>query len=360
MFDNIYLATAYTAGLAAYFLRLGQIGRLGPDANGNDPDLSPAGLKRYILNNGWQRYTDPLYGDVVGIWNGAAADHIQLQGICPYERSNLDQQIGFWRQGNYDDSLTGQCIPGTSPTGSPTSVSAHSSVETSSIQSTFQTSSKGPEPTGFECTENTADQCAPALICSAPRRNGCIDGKCVCILPDSTTSTANQTTLATTSGDTGTTGLSETSAANPTTLTTSNNTGPTSLPETSASGTTTQKPEPTKTPLRVGTQKCNSEDDFPDHGDVHGNDVIWSVVGVCKDKPLMMKPGDKWEQNRLGIMKGSKIHFRVKWIKDCVTEVGEQDMKNPLGTNGNIAAENVCVDLFYNNWKNCEYFTNDD
>ncbi|KAK2799489.1 hypothetical protein FQN50_008461 [Emmonsiellopsis sp. PD_5] len=77
-------ATSYTSGLAAYFLKLHQLGRLPKDAKGNDPDMSPAGLKQYILNNGWSRANEQFVGDIVGIWNGAAIPELKKDGYCPY------------------------------------------------------------------------------------------------------------------------------------------------------------------------------------------------------------------------------------------------------------------------------------
>ncbi|KAI8277031.1 hypothetical protein K4K60_007263 [Colletotrichum sp. SAR11_57] len=113
-------ATAYTAGLAAYFLKLHQLGRLGPDKKGNQPDMSPAGLKSNPKVNGC------------------------VDGKCVCVLPDL------------------------------------------------------PAPTSFVCTERTVDKCSPGVICSAPQTNGCVDGKCVCVLPElPSKTTAVQTTLST-------------------------------------------------------------------------------------------------------------------------------------------------------------------
>ncbi|KAI8271257.1 Sexual differentiation process putative subtilase-type proteinase isp6 [Colletotrichum sp. SAR11_239] len=55
-----------------------------------------------------------------------------------------------------------------------------------------------PAPTSFVCTERTVDKCSPGVVCSAPQTNGCVDGKCVCVLPElPSKTTAVQTTLST-------------------------------------------------------------------------------------------------------------------------------------------------------------------
>ncbi|KAK6827401.1 hypothetical protein PG987_010742 [Apiospora arundinis] len=84
-------ATSITAGLAAYFLKMHQLGRLPPDAKGQAPDMSPGGLKRYIMNNAWIRA--PLTDDKIktppekygfrGIWNGSPRERVEKEGICP-------------------------------------------------------------------------------------------------------------------------------------------------------------------------------------------------------------------------------------------------------------------------------------
>ncbi|KAK2766892.1 hypothetical protein FQN54_006206 [Arachnomyces sp. PD_36] len=302
MFGTSYSA-AHTAGLAAYFLRLHQLGRLGKDAKGNDPDMSPAGLRQYILNNAWSRTTDRDAGDIMGIWNGADPGHLKLQGICPYNPQDATGDLKVRRQDDGVDALTGQCVPGTSPTGSPTTDVTALPPEATTDWTTLKTTTKEPQPTDFVCTEETADRCAPTLVCSAPRRNGCVDGKCVCLLPDPTT-VPNPTTTQTTTEDP----------------------GPTSEPEATAA------PETSKTPLEIGSQNCNDPEDFPDHKDVNAKDVMFDTPAVCTSD--LMGPGDKVEQNMSGTWAQSETHYSVKWIEGCVTDVDEQSMDDPLGNDG--------------------------
>ncbi|KAK2763346.1 hypothetical protein FQN54_009982 [Arachnomyces sp. PD_36] len=180
--DGTSDASAYAAGLAAYFVKLHQLGRLPKDAGGNDPDMSPAGLKQYILNNGWPRVSPQGQGPL-GIWNGATIRQIKDDGYCPYNLKKGMKKFKVRQEEDPDDnddiSASATCKPGESPTGIPTTTDDPTE----------------PSATGIACTPETAGQCAPAMICSAPRRNGCQDGKCVCILPDPTTfSTVTRTT----------------------------------------------------------------------------------------------------------------------------------------------------------------------
>ncbi|EQB56311.1 hypothetical protein CGLO_03684 [Colletotrichum gloeosporioides Cg-14] len=155
-------ATAYTAGLAAYFLKLHQLGLLGPDAKGNPPDTSPAGLKRYIINNGWVRQNENNDG-VLGIWNGATIKSLKREGFCPY----ITGTTNIFRLPRREDAaLTGQCVPGTSPT-----ASAGSTRNPSATATTTGNGTVGPtaSPTTFVCTEETADKSAPGVVCRRPQ-----------------------------------------------------------------------------------------------------------------------------------------------------------------------------------------------
>ncbi|KAK2787714.1 hypothetical protein FQN53_004737 [Emmonsiellopsis sp. PD_33] len=184
-------ATSYTSGLAAYFLKLHQLGRLPKDAKGNDPDMSPAGLKQYILNNGWSRVNQPGAGDIVGIWNGAAIPELKKDGYCPYNlktgKKLMVRQERQEGENNDDIPATATCV-------------------------------RGGSPTGFVCTPETVSQCAPGVVCSAPLRSGCKDGKCVCLLPPAPTTHPTVT-------------RPKPTTTNPTTFSTVTSAKPTTAPE---------------------------------------------------------------------------------------------------------------------------------
>ncbi|KAI8238073.1 Sexual differentiation process putative subtilase-type proteinase isp6 [Colletotrichum sp. SAR 10_99] len=225
-------ATAYTAGLAAYFLKLHQLGRLGPDAKGNPPDMSPAGLKRYIINNGWVRQNEDNNG-VLGIWNGATIESLEREGFC-------------------------------SGTVAPTAI-----------------------PTTFVCTEETADKCAPGVVCSkpkvngAPQNNGCVDGKCVCVLPDlASKTTAVQTTLSTV----------------------------TSKPPDPAP-TPTETP---KTPVVIGERKCHDASIYTGKTDIWKSSVYDASLRACTECETPMKAGSE-TRRRDDSWGGVRYDMSISW-----------------------------------------------
>ena len=325
--------------------------------------MSPAGLKRYILNNGWSRYTDGTVGEVVGIWNGATDSSLELQGICPYEKPESAQRLR-WRRQEIENTgtLTGQCVPGSNPTGKPTTTRAGT---------TLTTTTRDSKPTGFECTEETAAQCAPALICHAPAHNGCKDGKCVCIFPDPPTQT-------TTAKDSEPTGLECTDE-------TADQCAPALVchapahngckdgkcvcifPDPPTHATTTEEPKPTTTKppkpeathmsFDVDGPHCNDPNKVPgDPKDTHGGDAMMGSISMCGDGAVhMMGPGDTWEETVDSRSGGTSLYFHVEWIDHCETDKKEQDRNNPLGNNGEIIGENRCIYGFYQNWERCEY-----
>ncbi|KAF4874181.1 Subtilisin-like protease 3 [Colletotrichum siamense] len=308
-------ATAYIAGLGAYFLRLHQVGRLGHDAKGRAPDMSPAGLKSYIINNGWVRSPQSL-NRALGIWNGASVTKLKEEGFCRYIPRSPN--VPKLRRQETQEVLTGQCVPGTSPTASPASTSTQPTTATlSATPTTFvcteETADKCapgvvcsrpkvngcvdgkcvcvlpdlPAPTSFVCTERTADKCAPGVTCSAPQTNGCVDGKCVCVLPDlPSKTTVFQTTLSTV--------ISK---------------SPDPVP------THTEMPQ---TPVALGERKCHDASiytGYPTEG-------------------------------------GIRYEMEISWRSDCVSTVEAIDCGDPLGEKPKVHTT-PCENLFVENWKSC-------
>ncbi|KAK2774133.1 hypothetical protein CKAH01_13227 [Colletotrichum kahawae] len=135
---------------------------------------------------------DGINDGVLGIWNGATIESLEREGFCPYIAGTTNI---FRLRRQEDAALTGQCVPGTSPTASAGSTSHPSATATPTGSGTAAPTAM---PTTFVCTEETAGKCAPHVICSAPQVNGCVDGKCVCVLPDlPPKTTVVQTTLST-------------------------------------------------------------------------------------------------------------------------------------------------------------------
>ncbi|KAF0323324.1 hypothetical protein GQ607_009442, partial [Colletotrichum asianum] len=321
-------ATAYIAGLGAYFLRLHQVGRLGHDAKGRAPNMSPAGLKSYIINNGWVRSPQSL-NRALGIWNGASVTKLKEEGFCRYipKSPNMPK----FRRQETEEVLTGQCVPGTSPTASPTSTSTQPTTATPSAT-----------PTTFVCTEETAGKCAPGVVCSRPRVNGCVDGKCVCVLPDlpaptsfvCTERTADKCAPGVTCSAPQTSGcvdgkcvcvlpdLPSKTTVVQTTLSTVTSKSPDPVP------TTTETP---KTPVALGERKCHD-------------------ASIYTGKASMS--ADSLTRNGYPTEGGIRYEMEISWRSDCVSTVKTIDCGDPLGEKPKVHTT-PCENLFVENWKSC-------
>ena len=97
------LAAAMTAGLAAYFLKLAQLGKLHHD-DGTAVDVTPQAIKDFIVSKAWSRYGTPRPGIFNAIDPG--------QDYCPWNPSSTQP---LRRQ---DDDA--QCLVPTSQTPSST------------------------------------------------------------------------------------------------------------------------------------------------------------------------------------------------------------------------------------------------
>ncbi|KAF3807936.1 hypothetical protein GCG54_00007672 [Colletotrichum gloeosporioides] len=348
-------ATAYTAGLAAYFLKLHQLGRLGPDAKGNPPDMSPAGLKRYIINNGWVRQNENNDG-VLGIWNGATIESLEREGFCPYITGTTNI---FRLRRQEGAALTGQCVPGTSPTASAGSTHNPSATATptgsgtvapTAIPTTFvcteETAGKCapsvvcsrprvnacvdgkcvcilpdlPAPSSFVCTETTVDKCSPGVVCSAPQTNGCIDGKCVCVLPD----------------------LPSKTAAIQTTLSTVTSKPPDPVP------TRTETP---KTPVVIGERKCHDASIYTGKTDIWKSSVYDASLRACTECKALMK-ADSETLRRDDSWGGVRYDMSISWKSGCVSTTESINCTNPM-QDKTMVHNTACEKLFQENWKNC-------
>ena len=201
------VATAYTAGLAAYYLKLHQLGRLPPDSSGNPPDMSPRGLKRYIIEKAWPRFVNRDFGPINGIWNGADPASGKSSTRCPYDRANQEAVAAlrlFRRQDQDQDQNPGdalvledQCVTGeddpaedTDSTGEGIDEGTDDGTDNNTNDDTDGNDDPDepeatltPAKTVFVCTEETVGKCAPGIVCVGLQRPGCKDGKCVCLEP---------------------------------------------------------------------------------------------------------------------------------------------------------------------------------
>ncbi|PGH06628.1 hypothetical protein GX51_02255 [Blastomyces parvus] len=318
--EGTSIATAYAAGMAAYFLKLHEVGRLKRENFFREPDMSPIGLKKYIINTGVARAFDPVVGPVVAIYNGA---EWSTGGFCPYDPNRIVRRQA-------DDKLTDQCMAAATSTGDPTihrskaatatatddvSQTTSGTVTTPSITTNLTAS---PKPTEIGCTPETSDQCVLALKCGFPRRTGCRDGKCVCILPPPPPPNPPQSTN-----------------KEPTTLVTTT----TKVPPAA-----TEKP---KVPLKVSQRQCHDSNAYKGTGDITGKRVEQQAASICGES-REIRPGESITDRKLGgIHLGAVPYFMsIHWKKDCEMGIDIVNPAEPLpGTK--------CVDLLYENWEQC-------
>ncbi|KAF5500243.1 Subtilisin-like protease 3 [Colletotrichum siamense] len=348
-------ATAYTAGLAAYFLKLHQLGRLGPDAKGNPPDMSPAGLKRYIINNGWVRQNEDNNG-VLGIWNGATIESLEREGFCPYIAGTTNI---FRLRRQEDAALTGQCVPGTSPTASAGSTRNPSATATPTGSGTVAPTAI---PTTFVCTEETADKCAPGVVCSKPKVNGCVDGKCVCVLPDlpapasfvCTERTVDKCSPGVVCSAPQTNGcvdgkcvcvlpdLPSKTTAVQTTLSTVTSKPPDPVPT---------PPEKPKTPVVIGERKCHDASIYTGKTDIWKSSVYDASLRACTECETPMK-ADSETRRRDDSWGGVRYDMSISWRSGCVSATESINCANPT-KNLTMLHNTACEELFQDNWEKC-------
>ncbi|KAK1852424.1 hypothetical protein CCHR01_04970 [Colletotrichum chrysophilum] len=348
-------ATAYTAGLAAYFLKLHQLGRLGPDKKGNQPDMSPAGLKRYIINNGWVRQNKDNNG-VLGIWNGATIESLEREGFCPYIAGTTNI---FRLRRQEGAALTGQCVPGTSPTASAGSTHNPSATATPTGSGTVAPTAI---PTTFVCTEETADKCAPGVVCSRPRVNGCVDGKCVCVLPDlpAPTSfvcperTADKCAPGVTCSAPQTNGCVDGQCV----CVLPDLPSKTTVVQTTLSTVTSKSPDPvptnTEMPVALGERKCHDASIYTGQFDIQEHSVFLAAkraCSTCVTRKASMS-ADSLTRNGYPTEGGIRYEMEISWRSNCVSTVETIDCGDPLGENPKVHTT-PCENLFVENWKSC-------
>lgn len=111
-------------------------------------------------------------------------------------------------------------------------------------------------------------------------------------------------------------------------------------------------PGPTKVPLAVGPQSCNSESNFRGHADVTGGDVSLGAAAIWYQMPVKMTAkSPRWTPPKPPYGRsGYELKFAVEWKPGCTTEVEEQVVRDPLGDTSNLY-----YSLFLNNWIDCTY-----
>ncbi|KAK8033865.1 Pectin lyase fold/virulence factor [Apiospora marii] len=344
-------AAAYTAGLAAYFLRLHQLGRLPKDATGEDPDMSPAGLKRYIINNAWHRGgpdADEKYRPrrTLGIWNGSPPERVVADGFCPWEQ----KAPAKLRRSGEQEQLTGQCMP--PQTAMPTAAGTGQATISPTATGASTGSPPDPSATGFVCSE---ERCAAMLNCHVPTRPGCKDDKCAC-LGDADGATFQCTEE--TKKECSPCQAPEEAACDkdrkctctrpPTTMTTRTKTSPAPPPP-------PPPPPPTQTPLAIGRgeEQCREPFEHPDMTSYWVEDF----ASLCFDQyPRKMdSKSERVVVTRPGGDDHGVMYMAVSWIQDCRTAVDSQDALHPLSEapDGADGKEIDCQAATWDIWKTC-------
>ncbi|OJD23526.1 hypothetical protein ACJ73_05120 [Blastomyces percursus] len=259
------------------------------------------GLGLRITRNQGALRSLPLIQPASLLWNGAEWNGV---AYCPYEWSIFQRRA--------DDKLTDQCIAVATSTGDPTMYSSkvaaatstdnlsHTASRTLTTPSITTYLTESPKPTDIGCTLETIDKCALSLKCGFPRRTGCLDGKCVCILPPPPPPNPPQPTN-----------------KGPTTLVTTTKNAPPAV---------TEKP---KVPLKVTQRQCRDNDVYQGRSDITGKWVEYQAEHIC-DKSREIRPGES-------------ITDRKK-SEGCEMAVNIVNPAEPLpGTE--------CVNLLYENWE---------
>ncbi|KAK8104949.1 hypothetical protein PG999_008308 [Apiospora kogelbergensis] len=360
-------ASAYTAGLAAYFLKMHQLGRLPKDAKGQDPDMSPAGLKRYLINNAWQRApagtTYPKR--TPGIWNGSPIEVVSRDGFCPWNprppaklrRHSLDRLTG-----REQEPPTEQCqLPqsnrptgtGTATTNSPTGTGTKAVDPTS--PSTRPSTTSPPKASSTACTKEMSFMCEHPLLplaCLPPRRPRCQEGKCVCLEPIKCTKDTRKDCAPCKAPEEVACTADEKCTC----------VGPSKTLVTLTRQPMPPPPEPTGPPLtelRTGEVRCN--DKF-DHADVNGNELKnWVEKRGCDQFSKEMRSGSERQVAKHPRVPGASVDYfiAVSWIKGCETTVDAIDPKHPLAKAGSGVSDEEkktrsCVRTTWDCWNECK------
>jgi len=286
-------ASAATAGLAAYYLRLMQLGRI-RDQEGNVIRPTPKSVKEILLEKSWSRAE---FGGRPrpAIFNGVSFD----QPICQWPDN-----------------------PGPLPTPRPPE------VEVTSMRGVF---AEEAATTSFSNL---------TIIQPTPSATSVSGGSCILSLIPTSGSTASPSPSSSPSESSG-------STTSP---------SPSSSPSESPSSTTSPSPspspsEPPKVPLKVNPPVCRDEDDYPGHADVWPGDQYQAAGWFCfDDVPKSLGPDEYHYWETTG-HHGVRYAFEIEWVDGCRTETETQDPIAPLDPGGDYGPQ--CLDLLRNAYKEC-------
>ncbi|EGE83608.2 hypothetical protein BDDG_06552 [Blastomyces dermatitidis ATCC 18188] len=228
----------------------------------------------------------------------------------------LLHEIYWWERWPRDFHL----LPTLAATATSTGYLSQTASGTTTTPSITTNLTGSPKPMDIGCTPETTDKCVLALQCGFPRRTGCLDGKCVCILPPPPPP----------------------SPPHPI------NKGPTTLVTTTKKVTpvATEKP---KVPLKVSQRQSHDKDVYQGRGDITGKWVEHQAVRLC-DKSREIRPGESiTDRKKSGIPYFTEVPYfmSIHWKKGCEMAVNIVNPAEPVqGTK--------CVNLLYENWECCK------
>ncbi|KAK7957732.1 glucan 1-3-beta-glucosidase [Apiospora saccharicola] len=336
-------AAAYTAGLAAYLLKLHQLGRLPKDASGRDPDMSPAGLKRYIINNAWSRFPVDVAGErpkrTLGIWNGSPHERVRTDGFCPWNpkapaklrRQDQDQDQDQTTSGE-KELITGQCVPPQTelPTATGTTPATDSPMGTGASTTIDEVSATGRRR--VDVAMHRGDQ-EGVLALPSSRGSGLQQRQEVYLHPAADDDDDNHQDAP---------DQQHAACAPP-------------PPPATWTGT---PPEPPLKSLEIAPEDDHCREPF-DHPDSHGEEVR-NFAEVCyREYPRKMDSQSERVVRTLRDHPGSEpviMYIAVSWIRDCRTSVESQDPVYPLAgaPEGTKQKEIDCATATWGVWKMCK------
>lgn len=296
-----FLAAALTAGMAAYLLKLAQLGQLKND-DGSLVPASSSGIRNYIIEKSWSRGKIQMYdgnGDRNGIWNGVDLTMRACKWNPNNELNERQEATGAACELPLQSTLTT----------TSTTTSTTTTEESSSTSMAMPTLTRNPgtisTPSGSSSAETaTATQCLGA----GGQGEACVENPtCVSWVPVETSTKEPETTT-----------------------------------ETEPDPTASEEPEPTETeehpPLTMKDVVCENEDNSPNHADIGPSEQDSASSKFCEhvsyEREIMGPDDDPIEETILESF-DIKYWYKVSWIEDCDrTDVVGQYLQTPLGEDG--------------------------
>ncbi|KAK3368019.1 hypothetical protein B0H63DRAFT_565848 [Podospora didyma] len=287
-------AAAHTAGLAAYFIGLNNVGNGLMNRNGQRVDTVARLFDYIVRETAWPKISGQTFftvSPISSIWNFV---DLEAQGACQWNPNSRPRRRLRDLQARQSDAPRCE-LPLSSRTSSSTS-SSRTSSSTSSSSTTSSSSSR----------------------------------------VSSTSSTSSR--------------ISSSSSSS------SSSTRPPPPTTTTSTTSSTPPPRPT-TPLEEFPVDCNNEDDLPGHADIRGGAQSDQAFDFCLDKAKLpngdvtLGPGDPAVEVTYFDNFDISYRYRIEWVNDCITTVERQNMIAPFGTEDET--RDTCFDVLVDCYTQC-------